>query len=245
MTVDNSGGGQVWVDNAAWGPFNGDLLHLSYGRSTVYKVMKQEVDGGMQGGVFALPIRLSSSARRARFNPGDKQLYVAGFRGWQTNAAKESSLQRIRYNGKKVSTPKSMRVTKKGIYITFTQKLDKELAEATTSYSIKWWNYLSSPQYGSAHFSVNNVDKEALAKAMRKESGAGGTNGSAVKEASFKGDDVPVKSAKLQADGKTVFIEVPGIRPVMQMEISVDVETVDGDEIITKIYNTIHKLAEK
>ena len=30
----------------------------------------------------------------------------------------------------------------------------------------------------------------------------------------------------------------------MQMQIKIDVETEDGDEIITTIYNTIHKLAE-
>jgi len=245
MYVDNSGGGQVWVNNDKWGPFNGDLLHLSYGRSKVYKVMKQEVDGVVQGGVFELPIMLSSSAMRGRFNPVDKQLYVAGFRGWQTNAAKASSLQRIRYNGNAVATPKEMKVTKDGIYLTFTQKLDKELAEDKTSYSIKWWNYLWSPQYGSAHFSVNNPDKEAIAKAMKKETKAGGTRGGKVAKPSFAGDDVPVKSAKLLPDGKTVFIEVPGMRTVMQMEISVDVETIDGDEIITKIYNSIHKLADK
>ncbi|MBI3856691.1 MAG: hypothetical protein HY293_13470, partial [Planctomycetes bacterium] len=29
--VDNSGGGQVWVTSNAWGPFKGELLHMSYG----------------------------------------------------------------------------------------------------------------------------------------------------------------------------------------------------------------------
>ncbi|NRA36528.1 MAG: cytochrome C, partial [Planctomycetes bacterium] len=245
MTVDNSGGGQVWVDNNSWGPYNGDMLHLSYGRSKIYKVMKQDVDGVVQGGVFELPLKLSSAAMRGRFNPVDKQLYVAGFRGWQTNAAKASALQRIRYTGKAVALPKDMRVTKKGIYISFTQKLDKELAEDISSYSIKWWNYLWSPQYGSAHYSVNNVDEEALQAGLNSETKANGTKGDKVTAAAFKGDDVPVQSVTLQADGKTVFLEIPSIRTVMQMEISLDLETEDGDLIITKIYNSIHKLAEK
>ena len=103
---------------------------------------------------------------------------------------------------------KKMKVTKNGIYLTFTQKLDKELAEDKTSYSIKWWNYVWGPQYGSAHFSVNNVDKAAVEAALQKETKAGGTRGSKVAAPSFKGDDVPVKSAKLQADGKTVFLEI-------------------------------------
>ena len=248
MTVDNSGGGQVWVDNDKWGPFNGDMLHLSYGSSSVYKVMKQEVEGGVvQGGVVVLPIKLVSSAMRGRFNPVDKQLYVSGFRGWQTNAAKSAGLQRIRYTGKKVSLPTALKVTDKGVYVTFTEKLDKELAEDIGSYSIKWWNYVWGPQYGSGHFSVNNPDKEALERALVSESHSGGTNlkKGTVKAAAFKGDDVPVKSAKLLEDGRTVFLEIPNIRPVMQMEIALDLETVDGDVIISKIYNSIHKLAKE
>jgi hypothetical protein len=244
MPVDNSGGGQVWVDSEKWGPFNGELLHLSYGRSTVYKVLKEEVDGTTQGGVVKLPIKLASSAMRGRFNPVDKQLYVSGFRGWQTNAAKESAIQRIRYTGKPVAVPTGLRVTDKGIYLSFTETLDKELAEDIESYDIKYWNYLWSPQYGSAHFSVDNPDKEALAKAMGKETKAGGTRGSKVAKASFAGDSAPVSKATLQVDGKTVFLEMAKIKPVMQMQISIDVETVDGDEIITTIYNTIHKLGK-
>ena len=158
---------------------------------------------------------------------------------------KESGLQRIRYTGKKVSLPTEMKATKKGLYITFTQELDKELAEDVGSYSIKWWNYVWGPMYGSAHFSINNPDKEAIAKALVSETKAGGTKGGSVKAAAFKGDDVPVKSAELLEDGKTVFIEIPGMREdVMQMEIALDLETVDGDIIISKIYNSIHKLAE-
>ncbi|MCM8530677.1 MAG: cytochrome C, partial [Lentisphaeraceae bacterium] len=173
-----------------------------------------------------------------------KQLYVSGFRGWQTNAAKESGFHRISYTGKKVALPKEMKVTKKGVYLTFTEKLDKELAEDIGSYSIKWWNYVWGPQYGSAHFSVNNPDKEAMAKALVSESKSGGTRGASVSAAAFKGDDVPVKSAKLLEDGKTVFLEIPNIRPVMQMEIALDLETEEGEVIISKIYNSIYKLAE-
>jgi hypothetical protein len=245
MTVDNSGGNQAWVDNDQWGPFKGDMLHLSYGRSSVYKVMRQEVDGTMQGGVVKLPIKLSSSAMRGRFNPGDKQLYVVGFRGWQTNAANECGFQRVRYTGKPMLSPTTLKATKKGIYLTFTSKLDKELAEDTESYTIKWWQYVWGPQYGSAHFSIDNPDKESMAQALQKESKAGGTRGGTVASASFKGDPVPVKSATLQPDGKTVFLEIPKMREdVMQMQIDLDVETENGQPIITSIYNTIHQLAE-
>jgi hypothetical protein len=50
-----------------------------------------------------------------------------------------------------------------------------------------------------------------------------------------------VESARLLDDGKSVQLKVPTIGPAHQMEISIDVETEDGDEIITKIWNTVHE----
>ena len=43
--IDNSSGGQVWVAGDKWGPFKGDLLHMSYGRCKLLKVFKEEVEG--------------------------------------------------------------------------------------------------------------------------------------------------------------------------------------------------------
>jgi hypothetical protein len=51
-----------------------------------------------------------------------------------------------------------------------------------------------------------------------------------------------VIAAKLQDDGKTVSLTIKDMQPVHEMEISIDLETVDGEEIITKIHNTVHKL---
>ena len=69
-----------------WGPLKDQLLHMSYGQSKLYVVLKEEKNGQMQGGVSRIPVDLSSSAMRARINPGDGQLYVSGLKGWQTNA---------------------------------------------------------------------------------------------------------------------------------------------------------------
>ena len=49
-----------------------------------------------------------------------------------------------------------------------------------------------------------------------------------------------VKSAKLLPDGKSVFVEIENLQPVHMMEIKLDLETEDGEEIITQINNTIH-----
>jgi hypothetical protein len=230
MNVDNSGGSQVWVDSDKWGPFNGDLLHLSYGRSSIYKVMKEEVNGQIQGGVVRIPVTLGSSAMRARFNPLDNQLYVSGLRGWQTNAARNSAIQRVRYTGKEVNLPVNMSVTKKGVEIEFTCELDKELAEDIQSYSVSWWNYVWGPMYGSGEFSVDTPDKAAEDKVLLRES-----------KSHVKHDKVVVKSAKLSKDKKKVFLEID-MKEVMQMHIKFDLETIKGKPVISEIFNTVNAL---
>ena len=40
--IDNSGGGQAWVTSSKWGPLKDQLLHLSYGQSKMYVVLKEE-----------------------------------------------------------------------------------------------------------------------------------------------------------------------------------------------------------
>ena len=57
-------------------------------------------------------------------------------------------------------------------------------------------------------------------------------------------DKVIVRSARLLPSGKEVFLEIADLAPVMQMKISFDLETVDGEEMIGDLHNTIHVLAE-
>ena len=205
--VDNSGGGQVWVTSDRWGPFDKELLHMSYGRSALYLVLKENKGGQMQGGVVKFPLRFTSSCMRARFNPSDGQLYVAGLKGWQTNAGKPGGFDRVRYTGAKVAMPNALRIKRNGVEIGFTSKLDKELAEDTTSYAIRSTNIRWTQGYGSGEQNKKSYE---------------------------------VKTAKLLPGGKTVFLEVPTIGPAHQMEINIDAETEAGDEIVTKIWNTVH-----
>ena len=55
-------------------------------------------------------------------------------------------------------------------------------------------------------------------------------------------DKVEVKAAKLSPEGKTVALSIPGLQPVMQMEIKLRLRAADGAEIRTMIGNTINKL---
>lgn len=215
---DNSSGDQCWApDGDRWGPFGGALLHLSYGKSSLFHVLREGVDGVPQGGVVRFPLKFDSGIMRSRFNPADGQLYVAGLKGWQTDAGRDGCFQRVRYTGKPVRDVAAMHVTKTGIDLTFTVPLDRKSAGDPDSYSIERWNYRWTKRYGSPEYKVSDPEKTGH-------------------------DKVEVKSAKVSADGRTVSLEVPGIRPVMQMRINLGVEAADGTAMKVEIDSTINKV---
>jgi hypothetical protein len=228
--VDNSGGGQVWVTSEKWGPFTGDLLHLSYGQSKLYKVLKEEVNGQVQGGVVPITgVKLSSSAMRARFNSKDGQLYMSGLKGWQTNAGKDGGLDRVRYTDKPVCMPREIHYTTTGISVAFTATLDPAQANDPQNYNIEVWNYKWTSAYGSPQVSTL-ADKAPAAGPAAKDA----------KKATH--DPWAIKSVKLQPDGKTVVFEVPDIKPVMQVKISYKIKAADGSPVSSDIHGTIHNL---
>jgi len=155
--VDNSGGGQVWTGQK-WGPLSGQLLHLSYGQSKVYLVLKEKKNGVMQGGVVNFPFKLTSSAMRARVNSKDGQVYLSGLNGWQSNADKDGGFDRIRYTGKKLYLATGLQSKEGALEITFSQKLEKSLAQDISNYSIKAWNLRWSQVYGSPEMPQKGFD---------------------------------------------------------------------------------------
>jgi hypothetical protein len=154
---------------------------------------------------------------RLRFNPADGQLYAAGLRGWQTSGAKDGALQRVRYTGKPVRQPSALHATKAGLSVTFTEPLDPATANDTGSFDVEQWQYNWSAAYGSPEYSVENPTRKGH-------------------------DTVEIKSAKLQPDGRTVFLEIPTIKPVMQMSITYRLKSADGHDVEGAIYNTINRL---
>ncbi len=230
MDVDNSGGSQVWVpEYAKFGLKTGELLHLSYGKSSIYRVLPVAGEGKRQAGVVKLPVQLGSSAMRARFH-GDGSMYVLGFRGWQTNAASECAFQRVRHNPDVAPTlPEKLGYTDKGVTLTFAMKLDAELVEDVSSYSVQRWDYVRGPQYGSGEFSVDTPDTAAREQALAAES-----------QKHRMRDTVKVESAKLSADGKTVELVLEGMKPSMSLKVGYDLEDADGEILNGEIHSTVY-----
>ncbi len=220
MDVDNSGGAQVWVTSDKWGSMKGRLLHLSYGKSSLLGTMIENVNGTLQGGAFRMPVKFDTGISRARFNPKDGQLYVCGLKGWQTNGAKDGAFHRVRYTGQPATLPETMRVTDKGIHLGFTGALEAATAGDAQNYSIEQWNYAWTKEYGSPDFKVSDPKVKGR-------------------------DAVEIKSVKLAEDRKSVFLEVPGLQPVMQMQVKMNIKAENGTALPDKITNTINVVGKE
>lgn len=219
--VDNSSGGQVWVKSDKWGPFNGHMLHTSYGAGLLFNCFSEEVDGVLQGGAVRFPINFDSGVMRGRFRPQDGQLYLVGLNVWQSNNKqgqnKRGIFQRVRYTGKPANLPTAVHVTKKALVLEFSDPLDPASAADVQNYSVDRWNYKWTQAYGSPEFKVS--------------------------EPEVKGRELQdVKSATLSADGRSVSLQIDDLKPAMQSRIRYQLKAANGDELKSEVYHTINRM---
>jgi hypothetical protein len=217
VQVDNSSGSQVWATSDAWGALRGRLLHTSYGRAALFLVLHEEVNGVRQGGVVQFPLRFDSGIMRARFHPKDRQLYVAGLKGWQTAGARDGCLQRVRYTGGVFTMPTSLKTLNDGIVLGFDCELDAETASDPGNYALERWNYLWSEKYGSPEFKLSEPGKQGR-------------------------DKMEIRSAEISADMKSVMLKIADLRPVHQMRLQFRLRSKDGSTINHELYQTINAL---
>jgi len=164
-----------------------------------------------------LPGRFLSGAMRGAFSPHDGQLYVAGSQGWQSAATRDGSLQRVRFTGKKAHLPIALHAHANGLRIEFTEPLDRATAEDAGSYNAEQWNYEYAARYGSKEFSLT-------------------------KPGVVGRDAVTIQAARLLPDGRSVFLEIPGLAPVMQMHVEWNINAADGVAVRGEVFHTIHRL---
>jgi putative heme-binding domain-containing protein len=211
--LDNSAGAEAYIDSDRWGPFAGRMVHFSFGSGTHFLLLRDEVDGVLQGGVVPLPGDFASGVHRGRFNPVDGQLYVSGMAGWGTYTVDDGCFQRVRFTGERVQAPVEFHVHENGVLIEFTQPLDLSVAEQTGSHFAQCWNYLYSGGYGSAEYSTHHP----------------GVRGH---------DVVPITAAHVVGDGRSLFLEIPELQPVNQLYLRMHVDDGDGHDL----FLTVHRL---
>lgn len=212
--LDNSSGSQVTVTSDRWGPLKGQLIHFSFGSGTHFLLLREQVGGQPQGAVVPLPGDFNSGVHRGRFNPKDGQLYVSGMAGWGTYTPADGCFQRVRYTGDPVQLPIATHAHENGMLISFTQPIDRAVAQNAKNQFAQCWNYRYSSAYGSQELSPRHP----------------GTPGH---------DPLTIRSAHVLADGRTLFLEIPDLQPVNQLQLHLRVDVQSPIDL----FATVHKLA--
>lgn len=158
---DRSPAELLWVPPGRWDGLGGRLLNLSYGYGKAYVVPHEKVGGLMQGGMCELPLPpFPTGIMRGRFHPRDGQLYVCGMFAWAGSAIQPGGLYRIRYTGQPMHLPVELHATRRGMSVTFTDRLDRSAAEDVVNYHVKAWSLKRSEEYGSDHYDEHELAVE-------------------------------------------------------------------------------------
>ncbi len=166
---DRSPAELLWVTSDRWRPLQGCLLNFSYGNGRIFIVPHENVDGIMQGGMCALPLkRFPTGIMRGRFNPLDGQLYCCGMFAWSGDQTQPGGLYRVRYTGQDVHLPIGIAASPGRLDIEFSGQLDERAVANAENYRIATWDLKRTKNYGSDHF---NTKQLSVLKASLKQDG--------------------------------------------------------------------------
>ena len=213
--LDNSSGDILFVPkDERFGPLAGRMIGTSFGYCEHYLVIREVMeDGKVQGGVVPLPGEFLSGAHRGSFSSKDGHLYIVGTDGWQSYAQENGSLQRVRWTGDEMLLPESVQTRKNGLIIRFNEFIDPKSLDVEKVFASQW-NYLHSDAYGSPEYSVRQP----------------GITGH---------DPVKIRSLHTLEDGKSIFVEIPQLHPVMQFHLYLELKTRDGRPFTPDLYYSI------
>ncbi len=196
-----------------WGPLKGQMIHFSFGAGAYFLVLRDRIDGQPQGAVVPMPGDFESGVHRGRFNPRDGQLYVSGMSGWGTYTSRDGCFQRVRYTGQPVQLPLSWHAVENGVLVSFSLPIDRSVTGQPSSHFVQAWNYRYSSGYGSPELSTRHPSMPGH-------------------------DPLAIQSAHVLADGRTLFLEIPELQPVNQLQLHLRVDTGPAQDL----YATVHKL---
>lgn len=211
--VDNSSGGQCFVDSDRWGVPRNALVCLSHGAGVALLVLPEVVGDVSQAAAVEIPGGFRSGVHRGRFNPRDGQLYVTGCQGWGTYTVDDGCFQRLRYTGAPTRLPVGYHAHDNGVLLRFADVLAKDVAENPSNHFAQVWNYRYAAAYGSPEFS------------LRFERTAGH-------------DPLDITGAHVLADGRTLFVEIPELQPANQLHLHLDA----GFDRPVEVFATVHRL---
>lgn len=214
--LDNSCGGQLWIDDPRFGPYANKLMHTSCGHARAMMLFIDEFEGAAQGAAQPFPFKFDSGVMRLAVNPQDGQVYLTGTRGWQINAPEDGCLQRIRYTGIEEPLLLDVKARQGAIHLTFSQPVNPA-SLAASNIRVTAWNYQRGAGYGSRNYRPSSP-------------GEVGT------------DTWTTSDVSLMADRRTVRIALPDLVPADQVRVDYRVGFTSGTEQAHAVHLTIHRL---
>jgi glucose/arabinose dehydrogenase/cytochrome c2 len=192
--VNASAMSQVWLFDSKMGPLNDALVHIGFNKPELFRVMLNNRGARPQAAVVSVTQALEFPPLNGSVDPADGQLYIAGFQvlGWGTTSPRLAGLGRVRYTGAPSTLAREVAAMDKGILLRFDSAVDRVKAANPMNYTVTSWHYVRTYKYGSPQF---------------KADGTPGT------------DRLVPSAAYVSKDGHSVFVALPGIKPVMQMRI--------------------------
>lgn len=215
--VNASATSQVWMFGARMGPLNDSLVHIGFNNPEIFKVLLNQRGTRLQAAVVSVTRAFEYPPLHGSVNPIDGQLYIAGFQvlGWGTTSTRLAGLGRVRHTAVPSLLPTDVVPTDKGLLLRFDVALDPTRALSLDSYSITSWHYQRTYRYGSPQLKFD------------------GTPGV---------DRLAPSSAYLSRDKRSVFIGVPGLKPVEQMRVGWTLASADGAAFQENAYFTPYEL---
>lgn len=210
---DSSSSSQAWLVGKGMGPWDGKLLHLSYGTGRLFLISPDFDAPVPQGAAINLGIETNLPLLHARMHPAGDALYLASFQIWGTRTGTSWALARLRPGPTPVITPIAARSVGNGVVLEYASPLDPESLRAE-NVNVRVWNYVRSAGYGSGRFAPD------------------GNPGS---------PPWGVGKLVLSKDGRSVFIHLPDLPEVMQVEVLTRFRLADGTEAPGRTYFTIHQ----
>jgi glucose/arabinose dehydrogenase/mono/diheme cytochrome c family protein len=210
---DTSSTSEAWMMGDGMGAWNNKLLHLSYGTGRVF-VITPDLDAPVaQGAVIPLDLKTELPLLHARMNPRGDALYLIGFQIWGTRTTTNWAIGRLHPGSTPIVTALAGQSCTDGVILQFDSPLDPASLGADKIVA-RGWNYKRSSAYGSGRYTLD---------------GAAGTT------------PWGVAQTVLSADKKSVFVHLPKLPAMAQLEVRHDFKLANGAVARGAVYFTINQ----
>lgn len=184
--------GMIGIQDPRHGGMDGSVMMLDYFKPGLLKILGGFETPLIQAVAIPVPVEVAVPIIKGALNPADGQTYHAGMQIWSSNAPRIEGLSRLRTLKPTDDLPTAAQVYTEGVWLRFAEPLDPTTMIDPSSYSVMSWSYRRTESYGSGQY---------------RASGQPGI------------DPHPIHSVWLSPDRREVFLAVPQLPVVTQLEV--------------------------